>query len=211
MRWFLALILVGLSAAGCKSQAPVCDPFFGRTTIPPPATGSVTGRPADPCYQPPPLVPAPSRAPVGVSPPTVQMPCQSSAQAPPSLPQGAAQPLTPQPLAPPAMTTQPASPTQPGSPSGLTPNVLAPRPTSTGGSVAPRSSPPAPSSTPSWAPSPNVLRPAPSPALRQPFATGRQQSLHTAWRQFQLPAELRRRARCRPLRHSRARVRLRRR
>ena len=65
--------------AGCQSQAPVCDPFFGRTTIPPPPTGSVTGRPADPCYQPPAL--APSQAPAGTFPPVVQLPATDVAVA----------------------------------------------------------------------------------------------------------------------------------
>ena len=55
MKWLFLLILVATSLAGCKSQTTVTDPFFGRTTIPPPPTGSVSGRPADPCYQPPPL------------------------------------------------------------------------------------------------------------------------------------------------------------
>ena len=45
----------------------MCDPFSGRTTIPPPATGAVTGRSVDPCYQPPPMQPAPSQTSPGVA------------------------------------------------------------------------------------------------------------------------------------------------
>lgn len=38
--------------AGCKNQTPSVDPFFGRTTVPPPSTGSVSTRAPDPYYQP---------------------------------------------------------------------------------------------------------------------------------------------------------------
>jgi hypothetical protein len=151
MKWLLALlILVGLSVAGCKSQAPVCDPFFGRATIPPPPTGSVTGRPADPCYQPPPLVQTPSQSPQGASPPTVQMPSQPSLQPQSGQPPVVAQPLTSQP------TMPPAAPNQPASPPGLTPSFSAPRPSSTApGNISPArpsSTAPAPGTNNLYAP-----------------------------------------------------------
>ena len=133
----LMLILVGLSLTGCKSQAPTNDPFFGRTTIPPPPTGSATGRFADPYYQTPPLTQTPPQMPAAASPPLVQMPAQtpagSSTYQPPTSPQ-----LPPyQPPAAAATTTPSVSPP------GLAPNVSAPRPTST----APGSSLPA---RPTW-------------------------------------------------------------
>ncbi len=139
MKWPLVMILVGLSITGCQSQPPVCDPFFGRTTIPPPPTGSIGGRAADPCY-PPSLAPQPVQTPMNPCPPQVQLPAQSQSnpclplmppavQTPsnpcppqvqlPSQPAGqslvnppptAAQPLAAPSLAPPAMTTQPTSP-----------------------------------------------------------------------------------------------------
>jgi hypothetical protein len=136
MKRFFALILVGLLVAGCKSQAPVCDPFFGRTTIPPPATGSITGRPADPGYQPPPLAPQ-----SGACPPVVQMPAQPSAQsAPLNMPGPVNQPAP--------ATVRPAIP--PATQPGPSQNYPAPRPSSTvpGASLAPRPTPLASSSPP---------------------------------------------------------------
>lgn len=44
MRWPTALLLAALGTAGCRNQ-PTSDPFFPRTTIPPPPTGSATGAP----------------------------------------------------------------------------------------------------------------------------------------------------------------------
>ncbi len=46
---FLLFLLLGM--AGCKSQTPSVDPFFGRTTIAPPSTGSISGQGKDPYYQ----------------------------------------------------------------------------------------------------------------------------------------------------------------
>ena len=57
-RAFLVILLAGL--AGCASQTPKVDPFFGRTTVPPPPTGSIAGRSADPYYQSAPGQSAPS-------------------------------------------------------------------------------------------------------------------------------------------------------
>jgi hypothetical protein len=50
MRWAILILLIAFGFAGCKSQTPTVDPFFGRTTVPPPPTGSIAGR-ADPYYQ----------------------------------------------------------------------------------------------------------------------------------------------------------------
>ncbi len=51
MKRAILIILIALGLAGCKSQTPTVDPFFGRTTVPPPPTGSIAGRAADPYYQ----------------------------------------------------------------------------------------------------------------------------------------------------------------
>jgi hypothetical protein len=45
MRWPTALLLAALGTAGCRNSQPTSDPFFPRTTIPPPPTGSATGAP----------------------------------------------------------------------------------------------------------------------------------------------------------------------
>ena len=131
--------------AGCQCQPPTCDPFFGRTTIPPPPTGAVTGRPADPCYQPPPLAPPTVSTPS--SPcncaPQVQMatpPCSSCAG-------GASAPAP-----------------QPAYPSGLTPSYAAPRPTSTGGcNNCPGAAPAGPTAPPPLYPGPVSPGPVPGP------------------------------------------------
>jgi hypothetical protein len=47
----ILILFIALVLAGCKSQTPSVDPFFGRTTVPPPPTGSVSGQAADPYYQ----------------------------------------------------------------------------------------------------------------------------------------------------------------
>lgn len=41
MKWPLALFIAALLAAGCRTPAPTFDPFAGRTTVPPPGTGSL--------------------------------------------------------------------------------------------------------------------------------------------------------------------------
>jgi hypothetical protein len=51
MRRAILILLIAFGFAGCKSQTPTVDPFFGRTTVPPPPTGSITGQAADPYYQ----------------------------------------------------------------------------------------------------------------------------------------------------------------
>lgn len=45
--WFMA---VALLAAGCKAPAPSIDPFFGRSTVPPPALGASAPPAADNAY-----------------------------------------------------------------------------------------------------------------------------------------------------------------
>lgn len=159
MRWSFALILVGVMVAGCKSQAPTTDPFFGRTTIPPPSTGSSTGQPSSQAYQPPPLLPPSTQTPTGVAPPQVQLPAQptaSSANTQPSLP---AQPLAAQPSAP-ATRTAPAA----------TSRYLAPRPSSTApaSATAPPTSSIAPPSTSPAIPSSTIAPPSLSPSAAVP-------------------------------------------
>ncbi len=60
MKWPLALVSAALLAMGCRTPAPTFDPFAGRTTVPPPGTGTMAP-PAvsQPYYQsaPPPGVP----------------------------------------------------------------------------------------------------------------------------------------------------------
>ena len=145
MRWSLFLILVGLLVVGCKSQVPTIDPFAGRTTIPPPPTGSVSAGPNAPYYQPPPLLPTPLQTPSASTPPVVQLPAQPSAQS--ATPSGTRSTVG-QPSS--AATTTP----RPGSTSTFTPNFLAPRPSSTGtsGTSTPGSTSPAPSSTSPYTP-----------------------------------------------------------
>ena len=120
----LMLILLGLLLTGCKSQAPTCDPFFPRTTIPSPPTGAAVGRPSDPGYQTPPVVQTAPQMPAAVAPPQVQLSPQASAGATTFQPSTA--PQLP-PCQPPAAAATP----QPAAPAGLVPNISAPRPTST--------------------------------------------------------------------------------
>jgi hypothetical protein len=130
MNRFFAPILVTLLLAGCTnpSQPPKCDPFFGRTVIPPPPTGSATGRCADPYYP---------------TPPVVQMPAQTPSQSPGCVPAAPAT-TAPPPMAAPAWTTPPpasaapntALPPSSSAPPGIVPNAYGPRPTSTGSSTA---------------------------------------------------------------------------
>jgi len=123
MNRFLTPILFVLLLAGCKSQAPMADPFFGRQTIPPPPTGSINGLCADPYYQTP--------------------TAQPSYRAPPQLP-GC---LPSQPSSVGAATSPPPNPSLPGI---STPSNLAPRPSSTapGGSSTPPPSASSPYSPP---------------------------------------------------------------
>ncbi len=51
MKRAFLIIIFAIGMAGCKSQTPTVDPFFGRTTVPPPPTGSIAGRAGDPYYQ----------------------------------------------------------------------------------------------------------------------------------------------------------------
>jgi hypothetical protein len=146
MKWLFVLILVGISVTGCKSQAPVTDPFFGRTTIPPPPTGTVNGRPNDPCYQPPPLVQTPAAS--STCPPSVQIPSQPSGQSSNIQP------------APQTMAAPPAS----AAPVYSTPNYSAPRPATTGPAniYAPRPTSTAPATgtvNPSVSPGPSPYAP----------------------------------------------------
>jgi hypothetical protein len=63
MKRAILILFIALGLAGCKSQTPTVDPFFGRTTVPPPGTGSIAGQGAAPYYQPAPtLQPPPLQA-----------------------------------------------------------------------------------------------------------------------------------------------------
>lgn len=142
-------ILVGLLLlAGCVNPSPVpsCDPFFGRTTIPPPATGAAAGRTADPYYQSPPGIAAPSL--------------------PPGNPAGVAAPNSTAPsgwVPPGARGTATAPPTANPSMPGMAPNLLAPRPSSTVPAGArPSPSVPVNRPPPSYPPPPSYQQPPPS-------------------------------------------------
>jgi len=51
MKRLFAMLVAVSALSGCKSQAPTgTDPFFGRTRVPPPGTGSISGGPTDPYY-----------------------------------------------------------------------------------------------------------------------------------------------------------------
>ncbi len=158
----LILFVLGLVLAGCKSQPPTADPCFGRTTIPPPQTGSATGQAIDPCCQGAPLAQGPmplrgappqtsagiaTQAPAFIGQPQVQMPSQPSAVSStyPQMPPGVAAGTASQAVSPPA--------------SGF--GLSSPRPTSTlpGAYPPARSAPPAspsvsPPTSPSGPPSP---------------------------------------------------------
>jgi len=60
MKRRFALIIAISVLCGCRNQSPPGnDPFFGRTAVPPPPTGSATGRLPDPCYRGTPAATAP--------------------------------------------------------------------------------------------------------------------------------------------------------
>ncbi len=176
---YSALSLVGLLLTGCVSQTPRDDPFFGRTRLPPPPTGSVTGRAADPYYQTPPVVQMSSGAVAGSAGPAAGMPSAApglSAATPPPTPPSNSPSYR---YSPPTAATPPpaAIPAGSASPPGIAPNLLAPRPLST---AAPRSSampgsvpagPPAGPSTPSTVPNGGWSSPGPAtPAAASPPA-----------------------------------------
>ena len=51
MKWPLMLVVAAIVFCGCRCQAPpAADPFFGRTTVEPPGTGSISAGAADPYY-----------------------------------------------------------------------------------------------------------------------------------------------------------------
>ncbi|HEY4761507.1 MAG TPA: hypothetical protein VIH42_13075 [Thermoguttaceae bacterium] len=112
MNRFFIIFIIACSLAGCKSQTPVVDPFFGRTTIPPPPTGSIPGQPVDPYYKSPaPLQPTPSYSP-GITPPNQ---LQSVPQNNPGFYSPPANISVPTPTSPPSsMPSSPAPSTWPG-------------------------------------------------------------------------------------------------
>ena len=145
---FSAPILVGLLLmTGCTNtcQSPRTDPFFGRTTIPPPATGAASGRTPDPYYQTPP----------GIAVPAVQ-PGATVGTVAPSAPasSGWAPPIT-------------------SGTNTTSPNRSAPRPSSTYPSgPMPAPSLPANPSTPAYQPQPSTPVNPPSPSYQpQPSTT----------------------------------------
>ena len=164
MKWHFALMLIGILVTGCKSQAPTTDPFFGRTTIPPPPTGSVMGCPAtDPGYQLPPAGPTTMTSPsaAGSLTPSVQLPSQPTGASSTSPTPTPTPSLAPAAAAPPAATTPPAAvpstaPAGNNSLPGISPSVLAPRPSSsmpTKAATPPSTSPTPPSGSASPYPS----------------------------------------------------------
>ena len=51
MKRLFAVTFAAVTLVGCRSSGQATDPFFGRTTIEPPHTGSVLGQ-SEPYYQP---------------------------------------------------------------------------------------------------------------------------------------------------------------
>ena len=81
----LTPILVGLMLTGCRtSQSPANDPFFPRTTIPPPPTGAATDV-RSPTIRAPPVTQTTPQMPAAATPPMVQMPAPTPAAASPPL------------------------------------------------------------------------------------------------------------------------------
>ncbi len=125
-----ALIVVAM-CAGCRSSAPVYDPFLGRTTVEPPGTAAVAPG-APPYYTAP-----PSSA---VGPPIVSPPPPGTA-APVSAPPTSPPPTTPPPI--PYSVPQGFSPAPAGYGGfgSVTPNVSAPSNSLAQGTAAPGTRP----------------------------------------------------------------------
>ena len=83
-RLLLILAVVTPTVLGCRSQTPGQDPFFGRTTVPPPPTGAASARVVDPYYAAPRLGQTGAPVPPGYvdttipPPPTVTLPASPS-------------------------------------------------------------------------------------------------------------------------------------
>ncbi|MEN6458089.1 MAG: hypothetical protein ABFC63_04105 [Thermoguttaceae bacterium] len=130
----LTLSLMGSLLAGCAGQTSHDDPFFGCTRVPPPSTGAVTGRAADPYYKTPPVVqmpPAAAPCPAtpggtipGISPTT---PATTTPATTPATTPGTPTPAPASPYSPSAGATTSPTTSQPG----FSQNMLAPRPLST--------------------------------------------------------------------------------
>ena len=141
MEKMLPAVLTLLVLAGCQCPGQqATDPFFGRTTVPPPATGTVGPGAADPYYQQPPGQP--------LQPQTLQP-----------------QPLQPQPLQPQPVQPQTLQP-PPGysAPVFSAPGTPTPPPASAYGPTSGYGVPPG-SASPTYAPGPS---PAPTPATGAP-------------------------------------------
>ncbi len=85
MSRLLGVVIVAAMCAGCRSSAPVYDPFMGRTTVPPPGTAVV--QPGQPYYSAPP-------AGATTSPPLITPPPGASAT-PPAVNSGLSSSFTP--------------------------------------------------------------------------------------------------------------------
>ena len=81
MKRLLAMLVAVSALSGCRSEGPTgTDPFFGRTRVPPPGTGSISGGPTDPYYSGAPSSAAPRYAPPTATSP--QVPAARGAQPP---------------------------------------------------------------------------------------------------------------------------------
>ncbi len=197
--WSLPSVFLMISAvvllAGCTATPPANDPFFGRTTIPPPATGAACGQMPDPYYQNPPGVQLPAGqasapppylsqpgAPAATVPPGVQLPAQPTAQGstspvpyPSPVPYAQNQAATPPaslfPAGQSSTWTSPAARVNSSAGAGVAPNLLAPRPQSTvprgRGYSAPNASPYS-SSAPPFVPSGGAATPSTNPPGNMP-------------------------------------------
>lgn len=184
MKWLLVMAVVAIALGGCQnSRQTAQDPFFGRTTVPAPATGAAGARSCDPYYQPPagsPLQPIPQpqfgTPPARVTPgygtnsgygtPTPQMPSPGNpmpgspgytppATAPNGYPVSPSYPASPG-YTPPANSSPNGYPASPGygSPSGSGYQGSATRPEASAGVV----STPAPTPADSLGSAPSIVR-----------------------------------------------------
>jgi hypothetical protein len=169
MKRLCALSMVVIVLCGCKGQSPPgTDPFFGRTTVPPPPTGAAIGG-ADPYY----------RGSPSAAPPMVMLPApQASAPTPngslpgPFAPPAATvthPPVTQMPATQPPVVQPPTSYLPPGAPpaGSMAPPVQP---------AAPAGSPPAsfaPPSAPAQPPMGSAAPPASAPPATGPASGNR--------------------------------------
>ena len=160
-RLLLAVVVLAIFGGCGRPGQPAVDPFLGPTRVPPPATGTIGGRPPDPGYlqqpqpaYPPPLTPVRPMPPPesgAFTPPTSPLSAAAAATAP-----GAGGGARPGWGSPGTWTTPaPVAPVGPPVPAGTAP--VAPIPAAPPG-MAPAGPLPPPGAVQRWAPSPGRPR-----------------------------------------------------